>query len=174
MFNAPDIISQIPEIKIIYETNEMQERDLEIAIETIDNNLFLNTMSIDVIEEWEEILDIIPYDDDTIDDRRFRVKAKIIERVPYSLRVLRRKLDTLSPEGYKLTLSYALDAIEVKIALKSKRMIDAVEKSMEDIVPLNMLLDCGVLWNNYELLNRFTHEQLSSRTYASIREDVFE
>lgn len=174
MFNAPEIITNIPDIAQIYAINDGQCDDLELAIETMDQNIFLDTMNEDMIARWESMLGIVPLDDDTVEDRRFRVKSKVMERLPYSIRVIWHKLDTLCPDGYVMILNDDLTEAQIKLALKSKKMIDDVGDLMEDTLPLNIVFVVSIIWNQYETLTRFTHRQLAHRTHRQIREEVFE
>lgn len=173
MFNAPDIIINIPDIAEIYEASEQQCQDLEEDAEQMDKNLFLDQMDEAVIARWESMLGIVPLDDDKLTDRRFRVKVKALEKLPYSYRVMIRKLDTICPEGHEVIISENKDEIEIKISLKSKKMVEDVKKLMEDILPLNMVYKVRIIWNQYFILSSFTHNQLKARTHKEIREEVF-
>lgn len=44
MFNAPKIIMNIKDIAEIYKINDSQEAELENAVETLENNIFLEKM----------------------------------------------------------------------------------------------------------------------------------
>ena len=74
MFNAPELILKIPDIAQIYEKNEKQEQEIDEAIEKLDRDIVIDTMSVDKVERWEQIFNITPSDTDTLNERRFRVK----------------------------------------------------------------------------------------------------
>lgn len=171
MFNTTETILNIPDIKKIYDINDRQIAELETAINQIEDDILLETMGEGKIKRWEAMLGIIPLDDDTLDNRRFRIRAKVLERLPYSKRVIIRKLDTLAPEGY--TLEITADTIIVKLALKSKRMIADVLDMLENSTPLNMILNVSIIWNQYETVGKYTYAELSQYTYKRIREEVF-
>lgn len=80
LFDAPQIFMQIPDIKQLYEINDGQERDLDTAVEELENNLFFETMGEENVKKWEALLQIMVPDSDTLDDRRLRVKAKTLEK----------------------------------------------------------------------------------------------
>lgn len=171
MFNTTETILNIPDIKKIYDINDRQIAELETAINQMEDDILLETMGEGKIKRWEAMLGIIPLDDDTLDNRRFRIRAKVLERLPYSKRVIIRKLDTLAPEGY--TLEITADTIIVKLALKSKRMIADVLDMLENSTPLNMILNVSIIWNQYETVGKYTYAELSQYTYKRIREEVF-
>lgn len=139
MFEAPRTIIQIPDIEQIYAINEGQGEALDNAVEQIDSDLFFDSMGEDATSHWERFLDLSPGEDDNLTTRRFRVKAKATERLPYSLRVFKRRLDDLFGTGnYALALSENLDHIHLKFGLEyAKAMQDAIDL-IETIAPLNM------------------------------------
>jgi hypothetical protein len=173
LFEAPEIFSNIPEIAQIYAINDKQSEDLESAVDRMDQNIFLSTMDEATIARWENILNFIPLDTDTIEDRRFRVKSKVIEKLPYTERVILRKLDTLCPLGYEMIVNDDRTDVLVKLALKSKNTIEDVDKMMDEMLPLNMTYVVMVMFNNYEAISHFTHEELAVFTHENIKENVF-
>lgn len=66
MFEAPEIIRNIPDIKAIYDMNEKQGENLETEVERMDNNLFLESMDEAMTARWETMLEITKADNDTI------------------------------------------------------------------------------------------------------------
>lgn len=174
MYDAPEIILKIPDIAQIYDYNEIQEAELEAAVEELNDDIMLDTMHIDIIERWEKILNINPLDDDTEEDRRFKVKAKVNEKLPYSLRVLKRKLDTLCPGGYSMEISEDRTNLNVKIALTSKKMRSAIADMLEEMLPLNMLYSTQIMYNTWGMLENYTWGELESRTWEQLRSEVLE
>lgn len=174
MYDAPEIILKIPDIAQIYDYNEIQEEELEAAVEELNDDIMLDTMHIDIIERWEKILNINPLDDDTEEDRRFKVKAKVNEKLPYSLRVLKRKLDTLCPGGYSMEISEDGTNLNVKIALTSKKMRSAIADMLEEMLPLNMLYSTQIMYNTWGMLENYTWGELESRTWEQLRSEVLE
>ena len=171
MFNAPEIITQIPDIQQIYLINEGQGEQLDADVEQIDDDMFVDTMSDDVLEHWEEIYHITVMDDESLEDRRTKVKGKMLERLPYSYRVILRNLDTLLPNGYDLYLNEDLTYMQVKVVLTQKYLLANVEKLLDDMVPLNMALEVILKFNTYGIVGMFTHQQLSAYTYQEINDE---
>lgn len=174
MFNAPVIITNIPDIEQIYRVNDAQCEDLDAAIERMDQNLFLDTMNEEVIVRWENILGITPLDDDKVEDRRFRIKSKVMERLPYSFRVISHKLDTLCPNGYVMTISEDRTEIHIRLMLKSKKMIKDVGELMEDILPLNMFFNVTIAWNQHIVYATKKYGELKQYTHKMMREEIMD
>lgn len=174
MFNAPVIITNIPDIAKIYEINEIQCNDLENAINIMEQNIYLDSMNEDMIARWENMLNITPNTDDTINDRRFRVKTKVMERLPYSFRVITHKLDTLCPDGYVMTISDDRTEIHIRLMLKSKKMVKDVGELMEDILPLNMFFNVTITWNQYIVYAAKRYSELEQYTHKIMREEIMD
>ena len=174
MFDAPKIFSNIPDIAQIYEINDKQSDGLDEAINQLNDDIFLDTMSESKTERWEKMLSITHQDNDTISDRRFRIKAKVLEKLPYSYRVIINKLNTLCPNGYTFELSEDRIKVSVKLVLDSKKMINDVKDMLERMLPLNMLYSVEILYNTYAVLSGKTYDYLSSYTYQNLRDEIIE
>ena len=59
-------------------------------------------------------------------------------------------------------------------ALKSKKMVDAAEEMLENYIPLNMTLKVMIMYNTYEVLQKFTYGELQKHTYKDLREEMME
>ena len=172
MFNAPQIITQIPDIAQLYEINEAQCEALDDAVQELDDDLFLSDMHEGFVERWEGILKITPNATDTLDERRFRVKTTMMDKLPYTIRVLDGKLSELCPGGYEITLNSNKTHLNIAIAIRSQSSINDVVELVEKMLPLNMTYEVSELFSRYGALTSYTHQQLSAYTHQEIREDV--
>ena len=171
MFDAPQVIKNIPDIRKIYEINDPQIEELDTDTDQLDSDLIADLMSDDALKHWESIYHINVMDDESLDDRRTKVKGKMLERPPYSYRVLVRNLNNLLPSGYDLYINEDLTYIQVKVVLTAKYLLANVQKLLDDMVPLNMVLDVILKFNTYGVLGLHTHEQLASYTYQELRDE---
>lgn len=172
MFNAPDIFTNIPDIAQIYEINDSQSYELEQALERMENNIFLDKMDAETCKRWEDILEITSFDNDTIEERRFRIKLKILEKLPYSYRVIIKKLDIICPNGYVFIIDEERLSVETKLSLKSKKMIDTVDKLFDEVLPLNMTYVVSIIWNMHNVIANHKHGILTNYTHEEIRANV--
>lgn len=171
MFEAPEIVKQIPDIAKIYEINDDQIEQLDEDVDQLDSDMIVDLMSDDTLGHWEKIYDITVFDDESLDDRRTKVKGKMMEKLPYSYRVIVRNLDSLLPNGYDLYINEDLTEVEVKINLTGKYLLVNVQKMLDDMLPLNMTLDVDLKYNTYAILAMCTHGQLSSYTYQGLNDE---
>lgn len=174
MFNAPELIANIPDISALYDINETQGEELDAAVDRCNDNIFFEDMHEEQCARWEAMLSIMPLDDDTLDERRFRIQTKALERLPYSYRVFIRKLDTLLEGNYSIAMNETLTYCLIKIGLSSKRMISDVQTMADSMLPLNMYFVCQIMWNTYGMLQGYTHGDLSAYQHITLREEVME
>lgn len=169
LFNAPEIFTNIPDIAQMYDINETQSDELETALEKLDNNIFLDKMDAETCGRWENILEITAFDDDTLDDRRFRIKSKILEKLPYSYRVIVKKLDVLCPDGYAFIIDDARLSVTVKLSLKTEKKLKDVVDLLEHALPLNMTYVVTLMWNDYSTYASYTHAEMAENTHEELR-----
>ena len=174
MFNAPEIILKIPEISTIYKRNDKQAEELDKALSEFDDNVSFDRIRESGIKRWEKIFNIVPLDDDTIDERRLRVHAKSLEKAPYSRIIVSRRIKNLCEEGCIVSFSEDRQSVSVKIGLKSRRMQKTVESFLEDALPLNMIYSVSVLYNQYFKFKQLKHGQMKTYKHIELREKVFE
>ena len=156
MFDAPVIIKEIHDIEQIYKINDKQIADLEYALEQLEKNILPDTMSLEMIEKWEKLLKLFPRSEDSLDDRRLSVKRKISERLPYSYRVIQRRIKELCDNGFKLWISDDRTEMVVTTSLRAERQIEIIEELLENLLPLNV---------SYELKNILSRK-ISGRIYG--------
>lgn len=95
---------------------------LNAAVDEVLDAQFVSTAGERGIERYEQIFSIVPQDTDTLDERRFRVLAKINAQLPFSISRLRQQLSTLCGEdGYRMEIDGGKYTLTVKVALTAKR-----------------------------------------------------
>ena len=169
----PPILLKTYEFPLLCDTEQREFDRLNTAVDEVLDAQFVSTAGERGIERYEQIFSIVPQDTDTLDERRFRVLAKINAQLPFSIRRLRQQLSTLCDEdGYRMEIDGGRYTLTVKVALTAKRNQQAVEELLADIVPANMVCTTSLLYNQHADLTRFTHAQLALLTHFEIREEV--
>lgn len=169
----PSILLKTYEFPLLCDTEQREFDRLNTAVDEVLDAQFVSTAGERGIERYEQIFSIVPQDTDTLDERRFRVLAKINAQLPFSIRRLRQQLATLCGEdGYRMEIDGGRYMLTVKVALTAKRNQQAVEELLADIVPANMVCTTSLLYNQHADLTRFTHAQLALLTHFEIREEV--
>ena len=169
----PSILLKTYEFPLLCDSEQREFDRLNTAVDEVLDAQFVSTAGERGIERYEQIFSIVPQDTDTLDERRFRVLAKINAQLPFSVRRLRQQLATLCDEnGYRMEIDGGRYTLTVKVALTAKRNQQAVEELLADIVPANMVCTTSLLYNQHADLTRFTHAQLALLTHFEIREEV--
>lgn len=169
----PSILLKTYEFPLLCDTEQREFDRLNTAVDEVLDAQFVSTAGERGIERYEQIFSIVPQDTDTLDERRFRVLAKINAQLPFSIRRLRQQLSTLCGEdGYRMEIDDGRYMLTVKVALTAKHNQQAVEELLAGIVPANMVCTTSLLYNQHADLTRFTHAQLALLTHFAIREEV--
>lgn len=182
MIREVDLVSYLPdymqlyrEIKEALHAQQPEIQKLEDLTETILNNQFILHCDEQGIEKFENLMGVKALDGDLLETRRFRVLSLWNNSIPYTRLVLLKKLETIcGKDGYKLEILNNEYKVAVRIALKSKKSLKAVEEMLDTVVPANMIIDLSLLYNRYSMLAKFTFQQLKNKTYREIREEVLD
>ena len=174
LFNAPEVFMQIPEIKQIYRMNDRQASGLDKASENLWDDIYLTSMENEKLLRWEKILGIRPADTDSIEERRFRVRSRVLEKLPYSYRVVKRKIEALAPGRISFSVDEKRGHALVKLDLKSKQMFSDAADFIERVLPLNMTYEVRIMYNTWEVVKKsgITWEKAGEMTWKTIKEEV--
>ncbi len=169
----PDFLKEYEEMRAVQEVLQPEIQRLEDETESVFSNQFISSSDIRSMKRYEKMLHIQPLPDDTLADRRFKVLSKWNRMIPYTKIALRQKLSVLCGEdGFTLEID-PKKVITVRVALKSKRNFYEVREMLEEFVPCNMVMDLDLLYNQHDLLCKFTHKQLRAWSHRQIRNEVF-
>ncbi len=140
--------------------------------DTIRNEQYLFTAEDIGLRRWERILGIQPKDTDTIAYRRDRILSRLNEKLPYTLKQLRKMLDALCGKAhYSIYLSEYTLFVSVSVIAKN-RFADVVSL-LERITPQNIFLDIQQQYNSWGAVrNAATWRQAQSGTWQELKEEV--
>lgn len=125
------------------------------------------------VKRWETILKLFPKGSDSLDLRKFRILARLNEKLPYTRRVLESQLDALCGKaGYSVELRNNEYTLVVRVALTEKGMFDEVGSLLERTVPANIIIDLSLLYNTHAILSRYTNVQFAAYTHEQLRSEV--
>lgn len=131
----PPIVRHVEEIQQITSTEDKALVELQEHIEALQNDMYLQSLTLNGILRWEKLLDIAP--SGTLDDRRKAVIIRLNEMLPYTIRRLRQMLASIcGDDGYSVaddgyTLTVRLPALSYHVAW-------AVYDTLARVVPANM------------------------------------
>lgn len=162
----------IREFKLLADIEDAELADIHSTITNLINDQFIETATEKGIARRERILKIVPFADDSIDDRRFRVLSRWNSKLPYTYRGLLQRLDQLcGEEGYVVNLNHNNYTLLIKIELTAKRMFEEVELMSRKMVPANMVITVELRYRQHKELKRYTHGELKAYKHKEIREE---
>ena len=173
----PEFIQEIKEMKVIMSVEENFltgfDDNLNLAVKNVFKDQFINTATENGVKRYEDMLKIVSRESEGLDVRRFRLFVRFNEKLPYTVPKLKEQLASLCGEdGYSIMLDVVNFNLVVKIALKSKGMVDEVRAMLERMVPLNMMLDLDLMYNQHMTAGKFTHKFLQKYTHKGVRDEV--
>lgn len=173
----PEFMREIKEMKVIMSVEDEflagEGNNLNLAVKNVFKDQFINLATIDGVKRYEDMLGIVAKETEGLDVRRFRLFIRFNEKLPYTLPKLKEQLEALcGDDGYSVAVDEVNFDLTVKIALKSKGMFDEVGKMLERMVPLNMIIDLDLMYNQHLTLGRFRHCDLAKYTHKQLRDEV--
>lgn len=169
----PEFLSEFREFQEIANTEDFELSLVRQAVANLLDDQFIQTATETGIAWRERMLKVVPFADDDLESRRFRIQAKWNDKLPYTYKELVDKMNSLcGKNGYTMTLNSNLYTLDIKIELINRRMFDEVEKISRKMVPANMLVTVELRYNQYNKLSAYTHVQLSSHTHYQLRNEV--
>jgi hypothetical protein len=145
------------------------------AQERLEKNRIYLEADDPTITRWEKILKIIPGVTDDLELRSFRVAARLGSQQPYTERQMHKALEALvGRDGYTAVLDIGAEHLSVRIALGRKALLAEAARMLDDMVPLDIVLEVTVMYNTHRVLSAFTHAQLSTKTHYQLRNEVIE
>lgn len=164
----PSVLAEIREFKVLGEAEDLQLDNLKTEINSLTNELFVTTAERVGLDRWEKILNITNSSTD-VEFRRFRILSRLNS---FGLTLNQRLSSIVGSGNYKADYYFKEYRLKVSLTLDTKEYEKEVRRMLDEVVPANLLIDFGLLYNTHEILGRFTHEQLSKYTHQKIREDA--
>ncbi len=146
-----DLISYLPPFMAEYEeiNKALTAENPEFTLlwqgkERVLNNQFILTADSMGLSRFEKLLGIVPSRLDTLESRRKRVLSKWFTQLPYSERMLLKKLTELCGEGnFTFTRDYDRYLLEISTDLQLYGQIEELEELLNRMVPCNIRVRCN-------------------------------
>lgn len=136
----PEILRDYREFKAIAAA---QQPEFELVWQAVDSLLaeqFVHTATGLGLARWEQMLGISPKASDSPADRCFRILSRLNDKLPYTWRALKAKLDAIAGEDYNISWQdYEID-LEVGAALLAEDKLTQLRQLVEAYAPANMLV----------------------------------
>ena len=166
----PEIYKPIYDFRAIANGSCEEVEPLYNGVKAILDNTFINTASDSILAKWEKHLGITPNATDTLDERRFRILAKLNDSPPYTDAYLEKRLDELcGKDCWRVLKDYDQYQLVVQISASSATNNATVADVVRKIIPANMTLVVQDFRTRHSELTGYTHEQLAAYTHDDIK-----
>lgn len=169
----PVVVRDVKDYKVIMNSQQSEVEKLWLVLNNVIADAFTTTATKNGVERREKILKITPKGTDSLEERRFRIRVKENDQLPYTYKVLEKHLGSLcGVDGYALDINNEDYLVSIKLELKAQKSIDEISIYARKIVPSNMIIDIKIMYNQYSTIRNLTYSQLGSKTYKDIRNEV--
>ncbi len=136
----PPVLQNVLEFRYLTLAEQPEfDRLLDIYEEVFDAQ-FVLTAGEKAIKRYEEIFSVSSSVTDTLEERRLRVLAKMLERLPYTIRRLREMLAALCGDnGYEIELNHNKYEIVIRLIEQSASVAESVREMLIRVIPANLL-----------------------------------
>lgn len=137
----PTWYKPVEEYQKICQTETEQLETLAEAIHAVKENFYFQTMNLEGVEMWEDVLRIIPNPStEDLDFRRARVFNRITTKPPFTLGFLYQKLDELiGPGEWSVTVDYANYTLYIESAAQNFNYSTEVAFTVNRIKPAHIV-----------------------------------
>lgn len=134
-----DIVKDYEEYEALAEAEDPQFEKLYEILRKWNKNVYPKQADEDGIALFEQLLNITPIPNEDLEDRRYRVIAKLNAKLPYTEVQLRRILGgILGYDGYTLTIKDLI--LTLSLAENNNNKIQIIYELLKEIVPMNIFL----------------------------------
>lgn len=137
----PAFMQQFVEMKEIMKMEDIEVDRIESNIQKVLDNAFLKDCDEYGIKKYEELLQITPDKEDTLEARRVRILLRWNDTLPYTWRTLKRKLDIYCGENqYVLKNDLEHYKIHLHTYFYERWQMDGLKEILEPMLPMNIML----------------------------------
>ena len=171
-FYQPSLMKQTEEFQRLAQTEDPELSLCWTGAENAFLDQFVDSLTENGCKRWEKILKLTPMATDTLEERRFRIKTRFNEDLPYTYRMLTQMLNALCGEGnYQLTLYHEEYRLMLLLELSVKKIFHEAEEMVKRVIPANLLLEVELRYNQHLTVANLTHGGLKVYTHQMIREE---
>ncbi|WP_343208231.1 putative phage tail protein [Anaerolentibacter hominis] len=169
----PDYLKDYRELKCIMEIEQEDAERLDAEMQNRYKDQFVTDLTESGAVKWENMLGITAKGTETIEDRRFRILSRLMEQPPFTITALRTMLELLCGEnGFVLSVDKTTLTLTVLVRLYAANTFTSVTEMLNRVVPVNIVKNISLLYNNHGMLVAMTHRQLAAMTHDMIRKKV--
>lgn len=167
--SVPEILKENDTMKNLYGVEKEEIKKLNDEIIRVINNSFISSADIDGVIKYEELRNIKPNADYSLEIRKANVLNKMLFKPPFTRQRLDSILKSIYGEG---NYYFEIIANEFRVIIDINTSIPEIylqfSKDIRDIVPANMYLIFAIQYTYLYLNRNFTYNKLSELTYSEL------
>lgn len=169
----PAFMREIREIEGLCKAQQPEIEQADEKVLKILDEFFVESATEYGIARWETVMGVKHPGEESLEERRFRIRLKLGNPEVYTMQKLKEFLgNLLGDDGYSVELSHREYTLRIRVNLSAKTKYQDALQYITEVTPANLIIDMSLLYNQHGTLNRFTHQQLSNRTHTEIRNEV--
>ena len=169
----PNFYHNSEEVKNIQASIEVEHSLLQDKIVDLLDQLFVNTATWG-LEYWEKYLGLDIDRNETLENRRSRIMTRLRGQGTVTKEMLKNVCSSFSGgevEIIEISNEYRF-VIKFIGTIGIPKNMSYLSKSIDEIKPAHLSYTFEYTFNTYEVLKRYTHNQLSNYTHIQIREEA--
>lgn len=166
----------IENMREMAEVDRISDKYIQIAqadIDSIEDDIMIESATEKGIARREKILKINPPSDMSLDDRRFIVMLHWFDMYPYTMWSLDTKLYYLVGADWSnisIRVNYEQMKLTIRLALARRWQYATVVQLLEEIVPLNIVIDMDLMYKTWGEVKAATWGQVKQKTWKRLKE----
>ncbi|WP_270943169.1 putative phage tail protein [Romboutsia lituseburensis] len=177
MLRSINLINRLPpklqDKKEYIQICQTQDKEFVFLWNKIDDCLkdqYLHELTLNGVKRWEKIMKITPKASETLEDRRFRIINRFLNKLPYTMTSLKQILNTLCGENeYTIDYDIATFTLKIRLNLTVKNQLDEVKRTLKHIVPTNIVQDIDLLYNTWGMVKDKTWGEMKKLTWLEAK-----
>lgn len=165
----PEWMTELPSMKAVIDIGEKYINQLMEDIESLQDDIFINTATEYGIARREKIVGITPLSTDNLDDRRVRLKTRYYETFPYTFQSLKNSVERITSKDLIMTMDTKTQKMHVEIPLDRKNSYNAVCEMIDRMVPVMIITEIIYRWKRWKEYVK-TWETVKEATWQQLRE----
>lgn len=162
----PDWYKPILDYQQIMQTEEVQAEEAYSSLQNVHGNFYFASMDAASVDEWEQILGILPDpENETLEFRRARALNRISLKPPFSIRALKQQLDSLIGSDYRIILDGMHYTIYVEASAENQGYAVEVAYTIESMKPAHIVYINTPLVTSALLMNEGVSSKERQYTY---------
>lgn len=141
----PKVLQPILEFQVLNASIDDELETIDRFIEDITKETIVNTATEYGVKRWENTLNIVAKDSDSLTTRKFRIRNILNNKLPYTIRWLQNKLTEItgSSTAWTISIDYNTYIVTVILAGLNTDWMADVQKQLRIALPANMVLEIG-------------------------------